>query len=502
MALIWRLRRPILVLGLHAAALASSPSPVQAVAIQAANAGFEDGEIGETPPHWGVNAPGIPADAPQPYVALIDADDPGEGRASVRLERVGAAGAPGQYGALGSGVDASLYRGRRVRMTASVRVDPGTAGPVALWFSTSRANGRPGTVRNTFDRPIRNIAWADHSIEIDVEEDALGVALGLFLSGAGRAWFDDVRLEDIGPAHYLSPPDPSAAAYLETAIELLRRHHINSAAADWDRLAAHARRAIGDATAPAQTYGAIRDILAELGENHSYVVPAPGASPEDLSAAARAHDMPEYALLDGRFALVRVPGFAGGPEEAALYSATLREGLLLLDRRGVCGWIIDLRGNGGGNMWPMLTGLDPLLGAAPFGSFRSPSGDQNHWVRGPHGITSLPSISEARPAFRLQHADSPVALLLDSQTASSGETTAVAFIGRAGVRSFGSRTAGLTSAIVRYPMPDGAILGIATAHVRDRTGREYDRFVVPDEPVDPDAALAAALRWLSSQTCD
>ncbi|MGZ5191759.1 MAG: S41 family peptidase [Flavisolibacter sp.] len=32
------------------------------------------------------------------------------------------------------------------------------------------------------------------------------------------------------------------------------------------------------------------------------------------------------------------------------------------DRRGISKWIIDLRKNTGGNCWPMLTGVGPLLG--------------------------------------------------------------------------------------------------------------------------------------------
>jgi len=33
-----------------------------------------------------------------------------------------------------------------------------------------------------------------------------------------------------------------------------------------------------------------------------------------------------------------------------------------LDRSHPAGWIVDLRGNVGGNMWPMLAGIGPVLG--------------------------------------------------------------------------------------------------------------------------------------------
>ncbi|MGA7930969.1 MAG: S41 family peptidase, partial [Candidatus Sulfotelmatobacter sp.] len=35
-------------------------------------------------------------------------------------------------------------------------------------------------------------------------------------------------------------------------------------------------------------------------------------------------------------------------------------------------WIIDLRGNLGGNMWPMLAGIGLVVGEGDLGSFQSP----------------------------------------------------------------------------------------------------------------------------------
>jgi C-terminal processing protease CtpA/Prc len=33
-----------------------------------------------------------------------------------------------------------------------------------------------------------------------------------------------------------------------------------------------------------------------------------------------------------------------------------------MDQGNLAGWIVDLRNNGGGNMWPMLTGIGSILG--------------------------------------------------------------------------------------------------------------------------------------------
>jgi len=43
------------------------------------------------------------------------------------------------------------------------------------------------------------------------------------------------------------------------------------------------------------------------------------------------------------------------------------------------GWLVDLRGNGGGNMWPMLAGIGPVVGEGELGSFQAPGGSSSIW---------------------------------------------------------------------------------------------------------------------------
>ncbi len=491
-----------------AAALAATvftvlPLAAQTRPIPLLNSGFEQGEPGAPPPDWGGT---LVAEAPAPgrslsgYRAVIDAEERRSGRASVRLER--AAEVQGQpFGTVTTSVDATPWRGRRVRLTAAVRTDAPAAQHAGLWLRVDRAEGRRGFFDNMADRPIRGAEWREYAVEGDVAPDAERIFLGALLVGDGRLWLDDVRLEDVGPA---AAPAAGAAVfdapeYLDSALALLRRHHINRASADWDRLTADARAAIAGALGPADVHEAIRGVVAALGERHTFLRPRP--DPADARTMRPPVEMPTWNLVEGRFGMVRLPGFLGSEAESRRYAATLREGLTLMDRRGVCGWIVDLRGDTGGNMWPMLGGLDPLLGAAPFGSFRNSDGVQNFWIRGPGEIRTGAAATPRAPAFRLRNADAPVAVLLGPRTSSSGEMTAIAFVGRPGARSFGAPTAGFSTANSPFPLPDGAWLVITTAFVRDRTGHEYRGPVNPDEVTGADSALASALRWLSSQPC-
>jgi C-terminal processing protease CtpA/Prc len=150
-------------------------------------------------------------------------------------------------------------------------------------------------------------------------------------------------------------------------------------------------------------------------------------------------------------------------------------------------------------MLPMVNGLDPLLGPAPFGSFRQPSGNLAFWVRRANRIEAGPPSPDRAPSFPLRHASLPVAVILGSRTGSSGEITATALIGRHGVRSFGTPTAGFVSSNETFMLADGAALLVTSAYIRDRTGHEYRGPLTPDEPTQPGAAVDAARHWLAGQ---
>lgn len=50
-----------------------------------------------------------------------------------------------------------------------------------------------------------------------------------------------------------------------------------------------------------------------------------------------------------------------------------------LDAPDLVGWIVDLRGNGGGNMWPMIAGVGPVLGEGTAGAFVDPDDNVTLW---------------------------------------------------------------------------------------------------------------------------
>ena len=273
----------------------------------------------------------------------------------------------------------------------------------------------------------------------------------------------------IVPFPVSAPRTTEAEAYLRSAIELLKTHHINRDSVDWGTVTAEADQRIRNAVTTADTYPAIRSILTSLGERHSFLVePRQVAAPPTTSASQEAlasFPLPSGRYVDGGIGLIQVPQLntmrGDGEERGRRYTAALRAALTTLDQGQLCGWIIDLRRNSGGNMWPMLQGLDPLLGEEPFGYFVRPSGVTVAWARTRTGIAgALPPLRGEGRSYSLAHQDAPIAVLIGPETGSSGEMTAIAFIGGPRVRTFGAPSAGLTNANSVYPLRDGAMLVI------------------------------------------
>ena len=251
-------------------------------------------------------------------------------------------------------------------------------------------------------------------------------------------------------------------------------------------------------------------MLAALGEKHSFLIEPCRPTASGSAAGNQAGGslpsripLPTGIVIRGHVGAIWLPSLnslgEGGQAAAAAYAEALRSALKALDGKARCGWLVDLRQNSGGNMWPMLNGLDPLLGDAPFGHFLVGGSETQPWVRTAEGIA--PSSSAAfgvKPGFALKHGDAPVAVLIGPQTSSSGETVAIALLGRPQVRTFGAPSAGFSTANETHRLSDGATLAITVMTVRDRMGRDYRGPITPDEEAKGEAAEIAAVEWLEA----
>ena len=321
-----------------------------------------------------------------------------------------------------------------------------------------------------------------------------------------------------------------ATARVREAIEVVRPVAYRSEHVDWAAMEAEMLQYADGARDTADMLPAYQTLVFGLGDGHSFqqppaeataawrerhgdrrlrpdLPPRPHSSSSFASRSAVEHQ--DVLLREGRSArLVVAPAFAGGGARGEAYADHVFNAVADAPA-GTCGYIVDLRGNGGGNVWPMLAGLSGLLGDSPQGLFENADGTRTTYARLENGRAFMTTPEEeegdgliaSAPSWRpLPHLSAaPVAVLVDGGTASSGEGVALAFVARTNTRSFGARTYGVASANEGYMLSDGVNLVITVAMMVDPAGAIHPSGYHPDIEVDADgtAAVEAAQEWLA-----
>lgn len=290
---------------------------------------------------------------------------------------------------------------------------------------------------------------------------------------------------------------------LVAAIRLLREQHINRDKADWEALRTQAEARLAGERAQ-DAWPAIRFVIAGLGEKHTFLIPA------DVAAARRTGQrvgnaapppvvLPKSQLVGEDVGLVALKSV--GQAAAKAYAVAAQDALAQMGKARICRYIVDLRGNLGGNMYPMMYGLVPLLGQEPYGYFFQLSGAAIPWRIEAYMHYQTGSGGFDRGLSWQRRA--PVAVLIDRRTVSAGEDTAIAFKGRDKTRFFGENSGGYVTGNATHPLPSGAMLAISSVFLGDRNRVRYDDMVRPDEVTEPgDATLLAAVQWLRAQPCE
>ncbi|WP_106401145.1 S41 family peptidase [Actinocorallia populi] len=291
--------------------------------------------------------------------------------------------------------------------------------------------------------------------------------------------------------------------YLDTVLTLMEDNALRRGRVDWPAVRRRAHEATAEAASTADVYGVIRAAIDVLGDPHTFFLTPQEVAESFGEEAAQQAPMPSGRLVDGRFALVDIPSATGVEDADRRYVRTGAELVRDLDGHRPQGWIVDLRGNTGGNMYPMLTVLAPLLGDGVLGWFADADGQPcGHWILREGVVHHDDAPVSPRPhPYRLADPGHPIAILTGPNTMSAGEATLIAFRGLPHVRSFGAPTAGLATGNAAIELDDGALLGLTTVQEADRTGRIYGTDpIAPDQPVPPDGdALQAAVDWLAAR---
>jgi carboxyl-terminal processing protease len=307
---------------------------------------------------------------------------------------------------------------------------------------------------------------------------------------------------------------PAARAYLDTALSFMQEYYYYGDTVNWAAKRTLAFQRAGAAQTGKAVYPAIDAAVRELGNTHSTFYP-PSQTLGNREDPATAFYKPMSTSLTPRVAYLWVPTF-GGKSQLGRADTIQRIVARGDSTPGLCGWVLDLRGNPGG-FWPsMLAGLSPLITPGLVGGFverdvresyeyhvqpgaaflRQPNGTMYEYIRLPN-------------TYQLAHPGLPVAILQGDITASAGEIVVMAFKEPDRVRTFGAPTYGATTQPYTWQFADTASLQIAAALMFDRQRRTYAGGRIPvDEPVvgptirdnfvpgSRDVVIDAATAWL------
>ncbi len=208
------------------------------------------------------------------------------------------------------------------------------------------------------------------------------------------------------------------------------------------------------------------------------------------------------------FGYIKVKSFSQNPHstnhytsEAAAYVLELLDSIKKYDQPGLKGWIIDLRYNGGGNMWPMLVALRPFLEDGELGSFRSANLIQA-WTLEDNdvyldGKTQSDGTSGASMTYKIKNGSKKIAVLINRRTASSGEAVAIALRTVKAAKFFGTTTNGFATANRPIRLGNKETLILTTSEMYDYKGVHFPQGIKPDFFICKHAELVQAIsKWI------
>lgn len=298
---------------------------------------------------------------------------------------------------------------------------------------------------------------------------------------------------------------PIAENYLNELLDIMEVNSINRYKIDWSDFRTKVFGKAKSAQTIQDTYPAIREALILLGDNHSSYYNADEIinATEFIFVGTLECDFQNIVnpSLPENIGYVKINSFTGASNSAAgiSFAQQIQDQIINQDNLDIIGWIVDLRSNGGGNMWPMVAGIGPILGEGTAGYFIDPDDNQTSWgfLNGSSVINGT-TVTELSNSYELAVPNPKVAVLLDKGVVSSGEVMAISFIGRENTKSFGTSTCGASTGNDSFILSDNSTLILTTVYLADRNKNLYGIPIEPDMFSSNENIIQDALNWIEN----
>jgi C-terminal processing protease CtpA/Prc len=271
----------------------------------------------------------------------------------------------------------------------------------------------------------------------------------------------------------------------------------------------------------------MRRITQSVGDPHTFWLSAKDAAELGFTGSTGSKIPKIVASARDGVAMIAIPSFASGDDQSSLlFSDTLQLSIESLADGRPKAWIIDLRENEGGNMWPMIAGLNCFLNDGPLGFFRLASGQDVKWKLEKNKVSLVVPVESnmAHPPETLltreasqnilsksappvqgstssvckfpQKSGVSIAVLVSRKTASSAEALVIAFLSGSNAVIVGENTAGLATGNSTFPLSDGSLLAVTTSTMLSMDGRTFTN------GIDPQALGARGIYTTKDATVD
>ncbi|OJJ14704.1 hypothetical protein BKI52_41440 [marine bacterium AO1-C] len=183
----------------------------------------------------------------------------------------------------------------------------------------------------------------------------------------------------------------------------------------------------------------------------------------------------EVQVLNKQYGYVMIPGMllmdisqdSLNRKTQSMYDAILKA----QQAYNLKGWIVDLRFNIGGNVYPMLAALYHLLGNAVVYKVldinKQPLKKQTHTLKN-GAFYSGPKMETVAKVNGTPNVKIPVALIIGKMTGSAGELIAVGFRGRKNVVTIGETSYGLLTCNDMVKLPFGVKITLTYGYLADK----------------------------------
>jgi carboxyl-terminal processing protease len=305
--------------------------------------------------------------------------------------------------------------------------------------------------------------------------------------------------------------------FIDTSITIMKNNIPNSNKYDWKQLNEEAYKRAENAKSPYEMGAAIRYLYHSMNDFHGIFYYKDSSfrwesKPLVISDSIR-NEWKKGAniktqLLNDDIGYLRIPGMAfKGADERKRKAQDLNDSFCTLLQKNIKGIIIDLRLNGGGDMYPMILGIEQLLPTGQIGSFHSIA--KTDWILKNNSFYSGNEITSITPKCTVNAQNIPLVILTSNATGSSGEFLIMALKSHKQTILLGEETAGYTSVIKGVPIKNGiGWMNLSVGYGADKNGNLYKEAMAPDillnatdkfNDIENDEKVKAAIDWLRQQ---